>query len=45
MFLIAFQSALVFLVSGNIVFDTASAPGAAISEAIIKWFDGTPNPT
>ena len=43
-FLIASMLALVLLVSGNIVLETAKAPGAAIRLAIIKWLGGTPNP-
>lgn len=45
MFRIAFQSALVFLVSGNMVLEIANAPGAAIKDAMIKWLEGTPKPT
>lgn len=35
------QVAFVTLVSGKIVFEMASAPGAAIMDATIKWFAGT----
>lgn len=42
MFSISFQSAFVFLVSGNKVLDTSNAPGAAIREATTKWLAGIP---
>lgn len=41
-FLIASHVAFVDLVSGKIVLEMASAPGAAIIDATIKWFAGTP---
>lgn len=43
-FRIASIFALVFLVSGKIVFETAKDAGAAIRLAIIKWLGGTPKP-
>jgi hypothetical protein len=39
-----FQSALVFLISGWIIFDMARPAGAAMMLAVNKLFAGTPKP-